>query len=72
MKITCPNCGGTVQVNHLGRKSLNIHVKNVSDALQLYHSISDAAESLNCSRALIYKVLKDAGLTAKGVIGKVT
>ncbi|MFC1861589.1 hypothetical protein ACFLYL_04905 [Chloroflexota bacterium] len=38
---------------------------NVYDALQLYRSVAATAKSLGCSRALIYKVLKANGLTAK-------
>ncbi len=68
MKINCPHCGGTVVVNGLGRKALNIAVKNVCDALQLYRSVLAAANYLGCSRAYIYKVLKEDGLTAADVI----
>ena len=68
MKIPCPNCGGTVVVKGLGRKSLNISVKNVCDVLQVHHSIPAAAIALGCSRALIYKTLHDNGLSIKDIL----
>jgi hypothetical protein len=41
--------------------------------LRIHHSILLAAESLGCSRALIYKILKVNGTTPADVIkGKVT
>ena len=68
MKVLCPNCGKTVVVGGLGRKRLDVPVKNVCDALQLYRGVLAAANSLKCSRAYIYKVLKARGLTVKDVI----
>jgi hypothetical protein len=58
MKITCPHCGKTVKVNGLGRKKLNIPVKNVYDAVDIYPTIKAAADSLGCSRGYIYFVLE--------------
>jgi hypothetical protein len=58
MIIACPKCGGKVVVNGLGRRPLNIPLKNVYDALQASSSVSAAANSLGCSPAYIYKVLK--------------
>jgi len=68
MIIRCPNCGKPVVVNGLGRKRLNIPLKNVCDALRLHRSVLAAANELGCSRAYIYKVLKAAGLTPADVI----
>jgi hypothetical protein len=31
--------------------------------------VAEAAKKLNCSRAYVYKVLKEAGLTVNGVKG---
>ena len=59
MKITCPCCHTEITVNGLGRKKLDVPVKNIYDALARYSSITLAAESLGCSRGYIYKVLKD-------------
>ena len=67
MIIPCPNCGEKVVVNGLGRKPLNIPLKNVCDASQTSGNISAAANSLGCSRAYIYKVLKANGLKLKDV-----
>lgn len=69
MIVYCPNCGKSVVVNGLGRKSLNMPVTKVYDALQAQHSVTLAAESLGCSRAYIYKVLKAAGLIPADAIG---
>ena len=63
MKVQCPHCGKTVAVNGLGRKAFNMPVTKVCDALRLHRSIPAAADSLGCSRAYIYKVLKANGLT---------
>lgn len=68
MKIECPNCGHDVVINGLGRKSLDITVKNVCGALEKHHRVSAAAEELGCSRGYIYKVLKAEGLTVHDVI----
>ena len=67
MIISCPHCGKSVVVNGLGRRCLNIPVKNVYDALQASGKVSAAANSLGCSRAYIYKVLKANGLKLKDV-----
>lgn len=70
MKIQCPECGNSITVNGLGRKSLNIAVKNVYDAIQHNPSVTLAAAELGCSRAYIYKVLKAEGKTAKEILAK--
>ena len=48
-----------------GRKPLDITVKNVCDALEKHQRVSAAATDLGCSRAYIYKVLKENGLSIK-------
>lgn len=63
MIVQCPHCRKTVVVNGLGRKSLNIGVKNICDTLQDCKNIALAAEKLGCSWAHIYKVLKSKGLS---------
>lgn len=68
MLVQCPHCGGTVAVNGIGRKPLNIAVNNVCDALKLHRSVLAAANELGCSRAYIYKVLKANGMTPADVI----
>jgi hypothetical protein len=68
MIVQCPNCGKPVSVNGLGRKPLNIGVKNICDTLQDCKSIALAAEKLGCSRAYIYKVLKCEGLSTWQVV----
>ncbi len=68
MIVYCPNCGKSVVVNGLGRKSLNMSVTKVYDALRLHRSVLAAANELGCSRAYIYKVLKADGLTPADVI----
>ena len=68
MKVQCTNCGQTVVVNGLGRKPLNITLKNVLEALQAHRSVVAAAEELNCSQAYIFKALKANRLKLKDVI----
>jgi hypothetical protein len=68
MKIQCPNCGQEVVVHGLGRRPLNIPLKNVCEALQRHCSVGAAAQELNCSQGYIFKVLKNNGLKLKDVI----
>ena len=68
MKIQCPHCGKLVTVNGLGRKPLNIPLKNVCEALQTNRSVAAAAKELNCSQGYIFKVLKANELKLKDVI----
>lgn len=68
MIVRCPHCGKTVVVNGLGRKRLNIPLKNVRDSLQAHRSVVAAAHELNCSPGYIFNILKDNGLKLKDVI----
>lgn len=70
MIIQCPNCGEKVEVIGLGRKPLNIPLKNVCEALQAHSSVAGAAKELGCSQGYIFKVLKDNGLNLKDVFGR--
>ena len=66
--IVCPHCGKVAATLGIGRAATNIVVTDICDALRLHRSILAAAESLGCSRALIYKVLKANGMTPADVI----
>ena len=68
MIINCPHCGQGVVVNGLGRKRLNIPLKNVSECLQVHRNVVVAASELGCSQAYIFGVLKANGLKLKDVI----
>ena len=68
MKIECPDCGKLIMVNGLGRKPLNIPLKNVCETLRECRSVSAAAAKLNCSQGYIFGVLKANGLKLKDVI----
>ena len=68
MIVQCPHCGKSVKVDGLGRRPLNIGLKNVCDALQAHRSVAVAANELNCSQAYIFGVLKANGLKLKDVI----
>ena len=57
-------------VNGLGRKRLNIPLKNVREALQAYHRVDAAAQELGCSQGYIFNLLKANGLKPKDVINK--
>lgn len=70
MIVLCPHCGKPVVVNGLGRKPFNMPVTEVYDALRLHRSVLAAANSLGCSRAYIYKVLKAGGMTGKDAINR--
>ena len=68
MIVQCPNCGKPVVVSGLGRKPLNIPLKNVCESLQAHRNVVAAAPELGCSQGYIFKVLKDNGLKLKDVI----
>ncbi len=68
MIVQCPRCGESVVVNGLGRKRLNIPLKNVCEALQARRSVVEVANELNCSQGYIYNTLKANGMTLKEVI----
>jgi hypothetical protein len=68
MIITCPHCGKSVVVNGLGRKPLNIPLKNVCECLRKYHSVVRAAEELGCSQAYVFKTLKANGLNVRDIL----
>jgi hypothetical protein len=63
MEIRCQRCGHLVLVGGIGRRRLNISVKNVTDTLRAWRSVSRAAEILNCSRGLVYLRLREGGFS---------
>ena len=68
-EIPCPHCGLMVPMKGLGgRPPLTIDVIAVCDALKSAGGVGPAARNLGCSRAYIYKVLKQANLDARKVI----
>ena len=67
MLIPCPNCGEKIVVNGLGRKPLNIPLKNICECLRKHRSVARAAQELECSQGYIFKVLKANGLNLKDV-----
>ena len=68
MIVQCPHCGQPVTVNGLGRKRLNIPLKNVCESLRIHRSVVDAANELDCSQGYVFGVLKANGLKVKDVI----
>ena len=70
MKVVCKHCGQTTEVKGLGRKRLDIPLKNVCESLQTHRSVAATAQELNCSQGYIFGVLKANGLRLKDVIGK--
>ena len=67
MIIECPRCGEKVEVNGLGRKRLDISLKNIYEALRAHSSVAGAANELGCSQGYIYNVLKANGLRLRDV-----
>ena len=67
MIIQCPKCGEKVTVNGLGRKPLNISLKNVCEALRAHGSVAAAANELGCSQGYIFGVLKANELKLKDI-----
>ena len=70
MIVQCPHCGKSVVVNGLGRKPLNIPLKNVCEALRTHRSVVEAANELSCSQGYIFAALKANGLKLKDTIKK--
>ncbi len=70
MKRICPNCGINIVVNGLGRKPLNIPLKNIRECLIKQRSIEASAIELGCSEAYIFGVLKTNGLRLKDILKK--
>jgi hypothetical protein len=70
MIVRCPHCGKDVAVNGLGRKPLNIPLKNVLEFLQSHRGVIAAAEDLGCSPSYIFGVLKKNGLKLREVTKK--
>ena len=68
MILRCPKCGEPVVVNGLGRKRLNIPLKNVCEALQVHQHVESAAKELHCSQGYIFNALKANGLKLKDII----
>ena len=69
MKIVCPKCGEEIRVSGLGRKRLNIPLKNVCESLRAHRNVLAAAKKLGCSEGYIFGVLKTNGLKVKDAIG---
>jgi hypothetical protein len=55
-------------VNGLGRKRLNIPLKNICESLRAHRDVVAAAQELNCSQAYIFGILRANGLKLKDVI----
>jgi len=68
MIIQCPSCGQPVPVNGLGRKPLDIPLKNVLESLQAHRDVRSAAKALGCSPSYIFGVLKKNGLKLNNII----
>jgi len=68
MKVQCPHCGKSVVVNGLGRKPLNIPLKNVCECIRRHCNVVAAARELGCSPAYISGVLKANGMRLKDVV----
>ena len=68
MLVECPNCKTIIVVDGLGRRRLDIPLKNVCDTLQAHKNVKTAAQQLRCSPAYIFKILKENGLKLKNVI----
>ena len=67
MIVECPHCAKPVPVDGLGRKPLNIPLKNICECLRRHSSIGAAALDLGCSEAYIYRALKANGMKLKDV-----
>ena len=71
MIIQCPNCGEKVVVNGLGRKPLNIPLKNVYECLKKYRSVAATANELGCKSGIHFQGFESQRAKAKGCIQRV-
>lgn len=55
-------------VNSLGRKRLNIAIKNIFDVLHDYKNNAMTTEKISCSLAYIYKGMKSKDLNPQQLI----
>ena len=67
MIIQCPHCGERVTVNGLGRKRLNIPLKNICEVLRSDGNVAAAARQLHCSQGYIFNILKAHGLKPRDI-----
>ncbi len=70
MIVQCPHCGESIVVNGLGRKRLNIPLKNICEALRSDGNVAAAARELHCSQGYIFNILKSHGLKPRDIIEK--
>lgn len=68
MIVQCPHCGKSVAVSGLGRKRLDIPLKNVCECLSRYCSVAEAAQELGCSQGYVFNILKANRLKVKDVV----
>ena len=68
MIVCCPRCGERIVVSGLGRKRLNIPLKNICEALRAHRNVIAVAHELNCSQGYIFNALKANGLKLKDII----
>ena len=67
MIVHCPKCGEKVVVKGLGRKPLNIPLRNICECLRKYRSMARVAQELGCSQGYIFKVLKANDLRLRDI-----
>lgn len=67
-RVTAGMARAKAQGRRIGRKPLNIPVKNICDALQACTNITAAASQLKCSRGYIHKELAKYGVIPGDVI----
>ena len=68
MIIQCPDCGEKVVVNDLGRKPLDIPLKNVRECPKKYRRVPRVAQELECSHACIFQSPESQWAEAEGYI----
>ena len=70
MKITCPDCGKSIEVVTGHPPRLDIPVTTLCDTLAHSQDVLSAAKSLKCSRAYIYRELKKIGKSPNDYLGR--
>jgi DNA invertase Pin-like site-specific DNA recombinase len=67
-RVTAGMARARAEGKPIGRKKLNLPVKNIYDALRRHRGVAEVASELKCSRGYIYQELAKYGTNPKEVI----
>lgn len=62
MKIICPKCGKVIDVPGLGRRRLQVSVRNILDCVKATNTALAASQRAGVSKSYLFAVLKRQNL----------